>query len=45
MARAVALYEKHGFVREGVGRGYALRNGEYVDVHLMARLSGADAAG
>jgi L-phenylalanine/L-methionine N-acetyltransferase len=36
-ARAVALYEKHGFVVEGCHRGYSLRNGEYVDSLAMAR--------
>ncbi|QDH69779.1 GNAT family N-acetyltransferase [Marilutibacter alkalisoli] len=37
-AAAIALYERHGFVREGHARGYALRDGAYVDVYLMARL-------
>lgn len=36
---AVALYARHGFAREGLARGYALRDGEYVDVLLMARLA------
>lgn len=36
---AIALYTGHGFVREGVARGYALRDGAYVDVALMARLA------
>ncbi|MCK7592633.1 GNAT family N-acetyltransferase [Pseudomarimonas salicorniae] len=35
-AGALALYESEGFVVEGTARGYALREGEYVDVHLMA---------
>ena len=35
---AIHLYEKHGFAIEGTLRGYALRDGEYVDVHAMARL-------
>ena len=36
--RAIALYRKFGFVHEGTHRGYALRNGQYVDAHSMARL-------
>jgi L-phenylalanine/L-methionine N-acetyltransferase len=36
-AAAIALYERHGFVREGLAKGYALRDGAYVDVLLMAR--------
>ena len=38
-AAAVALYVSHGFAREGLARGYALRDGVYVDVLLMARLA------
>ncbi|PBJ83449.1 hypothetical protein CMZ84_02735 [Lysobacteraceae bacterium NML93-0399] len=38
-AAATALYERHGFVREGLARGYALRDGSFVDVLLMARLA------
>lgn len=37
-ARAIRLYERHGFVREGRHRGYALRHGRYTDVLSMARL-------
>lgn len=37
-APAIALYRKHGFVEEGRLRGYAFRNGEYVDVYAMARV-------
>ena len=37
-ARAIALYRKFGFVQEGVHRGYALRDGQYVDSMSMARL-------
>lgn len=33
---ALALYRSEGFEIEGTARGYALRDGEYVDVHLMA---------
>ncbi|MHC5209638.1 MAG: GNAT family N-acetyltransferase [Planctomycetota bacterium] len=40
-AAAVALYEHCGFVIEGTHRSYALRNGEYVDAHAMARLRAA----
>jgi putative acetyltransferase len=36
--RAIRLYERHGFVREGVHRAYAMRNGRYEDVLAMARL-------
>lgn len=35
---AIALYRKFGFVIEGTHRGYALRNGAYVDAYAMARL-------
>ena len=35
--RAIALYERFGFVREGVQRAYALRDGRYVDSVMMAR--------
>jgi putative acetyltransferase len=37
-ARAIALYERFGFEREGLMRAYAWRNGEYVDSIAMARL-------
>ena len=37
-AAAIRLYEKFGFVIEGTARQYAFRNGEYVDVYMMARL-------
>ena len=39
-AAAIALYERHGFEREGLARGYALRDGAYVDALLMARRAG-----
>lgn len=39
-ARAIALYERHGFVREGLHRRHAFRDGEYVDTLSMARLRG-----
>jgi putative acetyltransferase len=38
-ARAIALYERFGFVREGLFKAYAWRDGEYVDSLAMARLS------
>ena len=36
--RAIALYRRCGFVHEGMHRAYALRQGQYADVHAMARL-------
>jgi putative acetyltransferase len=36
--RAIALYERFGFAREGLQRAYAWRNGAYVDSLAMARL-------
>jgi putative acetyltransferase len=36
--RAIALYRKFGFVIEGTHRGYAMRDGAYVDSYTMARL-------
>jgi putative acetyltransferase len=36
--RAIALYERAGFTREGVKRAHALRDGKYVDSITMARL-------
>jgi L-phenylalanine/L-methionine N-acetyltransferase len=36
--RAIGLYQRFGFQREGVHRGYALRDGRYVDTWSMARL-------
>lgn len=36
-AAAVGLYTKFGFVREGLLRGYGLRNGVFVDALEMAR--------
>lgn len=35
---AIALYRRFGFEFEGTHRAYALRDGQYVDVHAMARL-------
>lgn len=36
--RAIRLYERFGFEREGTMRRHAFRDGKYVDAHLMARL-------
>lgn len=36
---AIALYKKHGFVIEGTCSSYAFRNGEYVNAHIMARVT------
>jgi len=36
--RAIRLYEAAGFVREGLHRAYAFRDGVYVDAIAMARL-------
>ena len=35
---AIAMYEKHGFVKEGIAREYAFRDGKLVDVILMAKI-------
>lgn len=36
--RAIRLYKRFGFVHEGTHRGFALRDGRYVDSLSMARL-------
>jgi L-phenylalanine/L-methionine N-acetyltransferase len=36
--RAIRLYERHGFEREGLLSAYAIRDGAYVDAVAMARL-------
>jgi putative acetyltransferase len=36
--RAIALYERFGFEREGLLRAYAWRDGQYADALTMARL-------
>jgi putative acetyltransferase len=36
-AAAIHLYRKYGFEIEGTFRGYAMRDGRYVDAHAMAR--------
>lgn len=40
---AIRLYEKAGFEREGLFRGYAFRAGQYVDAIPMARIRAAGA--
>lgn len=42
--RAIRLYRSMGFVQEGLHRGYALRQGRYVDALSMARLHPAPPA-
>ena len=42
-ARAIGLYERHGFVREGLHRDFAFRDGVYIDALAMARLVGSGA--
>lgn len=37
-AAAIHLYEKFGFESEGTLRRYVFRDGEYVDVYMMARV-------
>lgn len=37
-APAIRLYEKLGFVKEGVHKQYAFRDGVFVDAYAMARL-------
>lgn len=37
-AAAIALYRKFGFVVEGTHRAFALRDGQFVDALVMARL-------
>lgn len=37
-APAIALYRRFGFAVEGTLRGFALRDGRFVDAHAMARL-------
>ena len=41
-ARAIGLYERFGFVREGLHRDFAFRDGAFVDAVAMARLARAD---
>ena len=39
--RAIELYKRFGFEIEGQSRAYAFRNGAYVDVFHMGRVTGA----
>lgn len=36
--RAIRLYERNGFVKEGHLRCFGFRDGEYVDAYTMARI-------
>jgi len=38
--RAISLFERFGFEREGLFRAYAYREGRFVDSLAMARLKG-----
>ena len=38
--RAINLYERFGFVREGRHQDFAMRDGAYVDALAMARMKG-----
>ncbi|MGN0628472.1 MAG: GNAT family N-acetyltransferase [Oscillospiraceae bacterium] len=40
--RAISLYEKYGFEREGVQRKACVRDGEYIDLIMMSRIRHAD---
>lgn len=42
--RAVALYQKHGFVVEGVLQAFVMRQGALVDAYTMARIAPQAAA-
>jgi putative acetyltransferase len=35
---AIRLYEKAGFIHEGTKRGNAIRDGQYIDAHVMSLL-------
>ncbi|QDY40629.1 GNAT family N-acetyltransferase [Candidatus Pantoea soli] len=35
---AIGLYQKYGFVIEGTATRFAMRNGEMIDTHYMARM-------
>lgn len=37
--KAIKLYEKLGFVKEGIKRMAAIRNGQYADEFIMARIN------
>lgn len=38
-AAAIALYKKFGFETEGTGKRFAFRDGQYVDIAYMARVT------
>lgn len=40
--RAIHLYEKFGFEKEGVQRKACVRDGEYIDLVMMSRIRHAD---
>jgi L-phenylalanine/L-methionine N-acetyltransferase len=42
--RAIALYERHGFVREGVMRDFVVLDGGFGDAVMMGRIRGGGAA-
>jgi putative acetyltransferase len=42
-APAIKLYERFGFEYEGIKRGDILRDGNFIDCHMMARLRDAPA--
>lgn len=44
-APAVRLYEKTGFVHEGIKRDMVLREGRYVDGYMMARIRSTERVG
>lgn len=41
-AAAIRLYEKFSFVKEGIFRDFAFRNGRYTDVLAMARIRNSE---
>jgi putative acetyltransferase len=41
-ARAIGLYERFGFVREGLHKDFAFRDGAFVDALAMARVTSAE---
>jgi putative acetyltransferase len=36
--KAIGLYKKHGFVTEGIKKKTSIRNGEYIDEYMMAKV-------
>ena len=41
--RAIHVYEKCGFKKEGIKRMAAIRNGKYVNEYMMSRILGENA--